>query len=71
MRPELVIFDCDGVLVDSEAIVIEIEADLLTQAGFPMTIDDCADHCVGLSWPDVMAMLETRFGRSVPPGLSS
>jgi HAD superfamily hydrolase (TIGR01509 family) len=71
VKPELVIFDCDGVLVDSEAIVIEIESGLLTEAGFPMTVDDCAEHCVGLSWPDVMAMLETRFGRPVPPGLSA
>jgi HAD superfamily hydrolase (TIGR01509 family) len=70
MRPELVIFDCDGVLVDSEVIGIEIEAAVLTEAGFEMTADDCADHCIGLSWPDVTAMLETRFGRSVPPGLN-
>lgn len=70
MQPDLLIFDCDGVLVDSEVIVIQIEAALLTEAGFEMTADDCADHCVGLSWPDVTAMLETRFGRSVPPGLS-
>jgi len=71
MKPELVIFDCDGVLVDSEAIVIEIETELLIEAGFAMTVDDCADHCVGLSWPDVMAMLEARFGRAVPPGPSA
>ena len=49
MEPELVIFDCDGVLVDSEAIVIEIEATLLTEAGFAMTVDDCADHPAEIS----------------------
>ena len=50
MPTELVIFDCDGVLVDSEAIVIEIEAALLTAAGFPLTADDIADRFVGLSY---------------------
>lgn len=68
--PELVIFDCDGVLVDSEAIVIEMEAALLTEAGFPMTVDEVAETCVGLSYPDMMAMLEGRFGRPVPDDLS-
>lgn len=68
--PELVIFDCDGVLVDSEAIVIEIEADLLTEAGFAMSVDDVAERCVGLSYPDMMAMLEREFGRPVPDELN-
>ncbi|MEQ8841716.1 MAG: HAD family hydrolase [Acidimicrobiales bacterium] len=68
--PELVIFDCDGVLVDSEAIVIEIEATLLTEAGFPMTVDEVAERCVGLSYPDMMALLEEQFGRPVPEELN-
>lgn len=63
MNPELVIFDCHGVLVDSEAIVIEIESELLIKAGFAMTVDDC----VGLSWPDVMAMLEKNTLRPKRP----
>jgi HAD superfamily hydrolase (TIGR01509 family) len=65
MRPELVIFDCDGVLVDSEVIGIEIEAAVLTEAGFEMTADDCADHCIGLSWPDVTAMNDEIQERSL------
>jgi len=68
--PELVIFDCDGVLVDSEALVIEIEAVLLTDAGFPMTVDDVAERCVGLSYPDMMAMLEREFDKPVPEALN-
>ncbi|MGB5757748.1 MAG: HAD family hydrolase, partial [Acidimicrobiales bacterium] len=66
----MIIFDCDGVLVDSEVIVIEVEAELLTAAGFPVTADEIADNYVGLSYPDMMGSLERRFGRSVPPGLS-
>lgn len=66
----LVIFDCDGVLVDSEAIVIEIEASLLTEAGFAISADQVADRYVGLSYPDMMAGLERDFGQPVPDGLS-
>jgi HAD superfamily hydrolase (TIGR01509 family) len=69
VTPDLVIFDCDGVLVDSEAIVIEIEAELLTEAGFPMSADECADKCVGLSGTDVGRMLEAEFGRPLPDDL--
>ena len=70
MTCELVIFDCDGVLVDSEAIVIEIEAELLSAAGFGLTVDEIADRFVGLSYPDMMTALEADFGRRVPPELS-
>lgn len=71
MTTELLIFDCDGVLVDSEVIVIEIEADLLTAAGFPVTTDEIADRFVGLSYPDMMTMLEADHGRPVPAELSA
>ncbi len=65
-----IVFDCDGVLVDSEAIVIEIEAELLTAAGFAMTVDEIAETCVGLSYGDMMVMLKERFGRPVPEELN-
>lgn len=71
MTTELLIFDCDGVLVDSEVIVIEIEAALLTAAGFPVTTDEIADRFVGLSYPDMMTMLEADHGRPVPAELSA
>lgn len=67
---DLIIFDCDGVLVDSEAIAVEIESRLLTEAGFPMTVDDIAETCVGLSYPDMVLMLQERFGRPVPEALN-
>lgn len=67
---DLIIFDCDGVLVDSEVIAVEIEARLLTEAGFPMTVDDVAETCVGLSYPDMVRMLEERFGKPVPESLN-
>ncbi|MEM9651000.1 MAG: HAD family hydrolase [Actinomycetota bacterium] len=69
-EPDLLIFDCDGVLVDSEIIAVEVESRLLTEAGFPMTVDEVATTCVGLSYPDMVRVLEERFGRPVPDSLN-
>jgi len=68
---QLLVFDCDGVLVDSEVLVIEIESQLLTEAGFAITADEIADTCVGLSYADMMLLLEERFDRPVPVDLNS
>jgi beta-phosphoglucomutase-like phosphatase (HAD superfamily) len=46
-RPELVIFDCDGVLVDSETVSNVVLAENLTRHGLPMTPDRCMDLFVG------------------------
>ena len=62
---ELVIFDLDGVLVDSEAVVITIESQMLTDAGYPMTVDEIADTCIGLSYADMKALIEDRFSRPI------
>ena len=70
MPTELVIFDGDGVLVDSEAITIEVESALLTEAGFAISADEIAERYVGLSYASMMSGLEDQFGRPVPLGLS-
>ncbi len=64
-----VIFDCDGVLVDSEVIALEIESELLTQAGFPISTDEIADRFVGLSYTAMVKELESQFGRPLPADL--
>lgn len=46
-RPDLVIFDCDGVLVDSETVSNTVLAENLTRHGLPMTADRCMDLFVG------------------------
>lgn len=68
--PEAILFDCDGVLVDSEVIAVGIESKLLTEAGFPMTFDEVASAFVGLSHKEVMEILEAKFGRPVPADIS-
>src|SRR5687767_11175579 len=49
MRYDLIIFDCDGVLVDSERIAIKIESEGLTALGWPLTHEDVIERFVGRS----------------------
>ncbi len=55
---ELVIFDCDGVLVDSEIVAARVEADLLTRAGFPITAEEIASQYSGLRFSDILRRVE-------------
>lgn len=59
-QPDLVIFDCDGVLVDSEIIAARIEAELLTQAGFEITAEEIAESYVGLTFKDILLKIEEK-----------
>ena len=65
----LLIFDCDGVLVDSEVLAVKAEERVLREVGFPMTIEEIVNTCVGLSYPAMMALLEERFQKPIPEGL--
>jgi beta-phosphoglucomutase-like phosphatase (HAD superfamily) len=65
-RPELVIFDCDGVLVDSEVIACRVLSESLAEAGILVTADDIAENYVGLSAATIFADIERRTGRRVP-----
>lgn len=67
---KLVVFDCDGVLVDSEALVLGIEAETLSAAGFPITADEIAERFTGLSYASMLRVLAEELGRPVPESLS-
>lgn len=67
---QLIIFDCDGVLVDSEAIASRIMADVLTENGLPMTTEDCCEHFLGRTMHDCMHLLATRFGHAAGAGFA-
>lgn len=55
---DLVIFDCDGVLVDSEIIAARIEADLITRAGYPIEAADISEAYAGLTFRDILIRIE-------------
>ncbi len=57
-QPDLVIFDCDGVLVDSEIIAASAEAELLTAAGYPITGEEISELYAGLTFSDIMLRIE-------------
>lgn len=61
---ELIIYDCDGVLVDSEIIAAEVESGLLTKAGFPISAEEMAERYAGLTWKDIL--LEIEREASIP-----
>jgi HAD superfamily hydrolase (TIGR01509 family) len=62
----LLIFDCDGVLVDSEVLACRIDAEILTDLGIPYTIDEIMTQFVGGSLKDMMARIETDRGCTLP-----
>jgi len=66
MTPALVIFDCDGVLVDSEAIANRIMAEAITAAGIPMTYEECRARFVGGTLQRVIDTVEEWLGTPLP-----
>ncbi len=67
LRPaDLVIFDCDGVLVDSERLSVRVESRLLAELGWPLTEDDVLERFVGRSDAHMKAEIEAALGRPVP-----
>ena len=63
----LVIFDCDGVLVDSEPHSNRIVAASLSELGWPMTPDQANAAFLGSTLGDMTAMIESWLGRPLPP----
>ncbi len=63
---DLVIFDCDGVLVDSEAIGNRALAETLTSVGLPTTPEEALEACKGRILKDVVAIMEERNGGPLP-----
>ena len=66
---DLVIFDCDGVLVDSEPISNRVLADLLTEIGLPTTMEQSLGLFLGKSWKDNFLIIQERLGRPPPQEL--
>jgi HAD superfamily hydrolase (TIGR01509 family) len=65
---ELVIFDCDGVLVDSEPISNGVLARMLTAEGLPTTLPEARRAYQGLLLGDVLLSAEAKLGHRLPDG---
>ncbi len=66
LRAELIVFDCDGVLVDSEPIANRVMAGAITALGWPLNTAECTAHFKGHHFDTIIAALEDRLGRPVP-----
>lgn len=66
MKFDLVIFDCDGVLVDSESLSCVVHADVLTAHGYPITSDQVHARFLGRSAREARAEVEAELGRVLP-----
>jgi len=62
---DLVIFDCDGVLVDSEVISCRVHADVLTRHGYPITAEQVRARFLGRTAQDAVAEVERELGRQL------
>jgi HAD superfamily hydrolase (TIGR01509 family) len=63
---ELVIFDCDGVLVDSERIAVEVDVELLAGLGWPLSAEEIVERFMGRSTEYMSAEIRARVGDSLP-----
>lgn len=67
MAFDLVIFDCDGVLIDSEIISARMLVSELARLGVVIDLDYVAKHFLGRSYPTVMNQIRQEFGLDLPP----
>jgi HAD superfamily hydrolase (TIGR01509 family) len=70
MNYDLVIFDCDGVLVDTERISCEVVSFLLKEEGLEVSPEAVAQGSTGLSETDMWLMYEAELGKSLPEDIS-
>ena len=61
----MVIFDCDGVLIDSEALCDRVVAASLTELGWPIAAEECHRQFLGWSFYDMVPVIEARIGRTI------
>ncbi len=62
---DLVIFDCDGVLVDSERLAVRTEAKILSDLGWPLTETEIVERFVGRSAAYMQVEIERHLGRGI------
>jgi HAD superfamily hydrolase (TIGR01509 family) len=67
LKPQAIIFDFDGVLLESEFEGNRLLAELLTDLGHRTSVEEAIRHYVGLSGPQFIAAIEQRIGGPLPP----
>lgn len=65
---ELVLFDCDGVLVDSERLAVEVEVGVLGDLGWEISPEEIVERFLGVSDADYLTAIERQLNVKLPPG---
>ena len=68
---ELVIFDCDGVLIDSERIAVRVDAEILGELGWRLTEAEIIERFMGRSDAYMQGEIEAAIGRRLGPDWSA
>lgn len=68
---DLVIFDCDGVLIDSELISAQMLVMALANRGVEIDLDYVQTHFLGRSYPTVLSQIKTDFSLDLPEGFEA
>jgi beta-phosphoglucomutase-like phosphatase (HAD superfamily) len=66
-----VIFDCDGVLVDSERLSHTVIQEMPSEFGRKLSLQETLDHFMGTSTEKCLSVRASLIGRPVPPSLLS
>ena len=66
MHFEAVIFDCDGTLVDSEVLGIQVLVECVAELGLAFPLEEAVARFTGAKMADSIAIIEQRLGRPVP-----
>jgi FGGY-family pentulose kinase/HAD superfamily hydrolase (TIGR01509 family) len=69
--PEVVIFDCDGVLVDSELIALGVTRRMLGEAGLALSDEETRERFLGMRQDGVLRGIEQELGRPLPRDFSA
>jgi HAD superfamily hydrolase (TIGR01509 family) len=64
---KLIIFDCDGVLVDSERLANAVESEHLARIGIPLTPEQARASFKGKTLGEVVSVVQQRFGQTLEP----
>ena len=65
---ELVVFDCDGVLVDSEVIAVRVDQLVLADLGWQLALEEIVERFVGRSEADFVAAVQEQLGIELGEG---
>ena len=67
----LVIFDCDGVLIDSERLAVAVEVRAIGELGWQLSEADVIERFVGRSEENMLSEIAAHIGRPLPPDWTS